>query len=352
MRRSMALTTGGVAAICLGLGLLVWTERGLVDYRLATQRHGGEIIDADALSGPRAGLTGYLLRVAGALQVTEPPRDHEFGQSADAPTLTRRVEMFQWRQISVAGQISYELNWVDHPIDSSQFAQPRGHTNPGAFAIQSQRFDASNVQIDRFKLSPPLLHALPGSAVLTPNMRTLSANLAATFSRHGDYLVTSAYPDSPRLGDLRIHWERVPLQDFTILARLDGDTLVPSAGSGDGPGFEVQVGRRSVVDIYPDLPIPPGAVGARRALAVVLTLLGALLLGRHRRRRWRDALMPMGAALLLTGALAALIWLGVSGPISLSWAAMALVGAVLIAALIAAPRWQRRRQKKAPPDQA
>ncbi len=43
--------------------------------------------------------------------------------------LARKVEMFQWHETN--GDIrSYDMDWVDHPVDASKFAQPQRHENP------------------------------------------------------------------------------------------------------------------------------------------------------------------------------------------------------------------------------
>ncbi len=334
----------GILLALVGIGLLAHIESGLRNYRSAILRHGGEIQNLDAASASTRHSEGQMLRVYGALEVPVPPRDPEFGQSAAGVLLIRHVSMFQWRQIDIAGRVHYELDWVDHPVDARSFAIPRGHANPANFPIQGRQFDASRVQLKGLELSPALVHAIPGSMLITPDPSRLPVNLQASFSLSGHYLLTSASPSSPTLGDLRLSWETVPLQSVTVVARVRSGQLQPALDPEDGKGFQLQLGNRSLVDLFPDLQLPPDAANARRWLAMVLLLAGALLLFVGRPRDPIEFLLPAGAALLLAGTVAGVIWLGASNDMSLRWAGCALLGCALIGVLA----WQRHRAGQMP----
>ncbi|TNY24977.1 TMEM43 family protein, partial [Fulvimonas soli] len=317
-----------------GAGLGALTERGLLLHRVAAERHGGQVVDADDAS-PTADLRGRMVRVAGPLQVARPPRDAQFGLQAAVPVLVRRVEMFQWREVNIGGDVHYELDWVDHPIDATDFRHPPGHVNPGPFPIQGARFEAGEVRVGGFRLDPALVRALPGSETVSPAAAQLPPNLAASFSRAGDYLVTSANPRDPKLGDLRVSWEAVPAQVVTVFARPDGDTLAPAADAPDGKGYDVQVGERALVDVLPDVPTPPEFVTSRRILAVLLAAAGSLLLLLGQRRR-ADGLLALAMGAGLVGAIAAVLWLGHDLQLMLAWLGLAVLGAAVAA-------WRVRR---------
>ncbi|RAO77205.1 hypothetical protein CA260_04765 [Dyella jiangningensis] len=315
----------GALLLLGGAGLVAMTEQGLLDHHHASEKHGGQIIDLGATGDAQAG-HGYLVRVAGPVKVVEAPFDPEFGQHAAVPVLIRHVEMFQWREVRVGGDVHYELDWVDRPVDSSRFAQPSGHGNPEHFPVLGKQFDAGQVRVGGYVLSPALLHALPGSDVLTPDMKAVPPNLAASFSLNDRYLTTSAKPEQPRLGDLRVSWETVPAQEVTVFAQVDGDHLVPAVHAADGKGYDVQVGDRALVDVVPDVPESPSFVWARRVAAVLLGLLGALLLLPERPRTHHDFLLALGASALLMGALACVMWLGTDMAVGGAWFGVALLG--------------------------
>ncbi|MGE7138162.1 TMEM43 family protein [Luteibacter sp. NPDC031894] len=319
----------GAVLLLAGLGLIAWNERRVMDYAAALARHGAPVLDLGAGGRPSAGQYGSLTRVSGMPQIVEAPRDAEFNVHANAPILIRHVEMFQWREITVGGATHYELDWVDRPVDASDFAKPAGHVNPGAFPIQGRQFEAGEVKLGNFKLSEPILRAFPGRVTVPPDEKALPPNLAATFQRSDDALVTSSKPAHPRLGDLRITWEAVPVQAMTVLARIDGDTLVPATSGGDaGAGFDVQVGERSLLDVLPALPEPPQAVLALRFASFLLAALGAWLLA-YTSRLQRDVLFAIGIGAVVVPAVAGVMWLASDAMSASVWLLFAVLGAGL-----------------------
>lgn len=333
--RSLALNVTGAVLVLAGVGLVAMTARGLLNYRQATSRHGGEVIELGADAQPQAGQHGYMARVVGIPQVVEAPRDAEFNLRVDTPVLVRQVEMFQWREITIGGNVHYELDWVDRSVDSSHFVNPRGHMNPPSFPLSGKQFDAGLVQMGGFSLGHVLMHALPGSARVKPDSAALPANLAASFSRYDDYLVTSAHPGDPRLGDVRVSWNEVPLQQVTIVGRIDGGHLEAATDASDGKGYSVQVGDVPLLDMFPDLPVPPEFVLSRRMLAVLLAAAGAYVLLLTQRRR-HDGLLALGLGALVVGSVASVLWLGGDGATLGGWLAVTLAGLLMVG-------WRLRR---------
>ncbi len=321
----LVLNIAGALLVLAGIGLVAMTARGLLNYRAAAGRHGGEVIDLGTHAQPQAGQHGYMARVVGTPQVVEAPHDPEFNLRVSTPVLVRHVEMFQWREIRIGDSVHYEMDWVDRPLDSSHFEDPRGHANPASFPISGKQFDAGLVQMGGFKLGPLLQHALPGSEQVTPDPKSLPENLAASFTLYQNHLVTSARPDDPRLGDLRVSWDEVPLQQLTIVGRLDGDRLVAAAEAADGKGYDMQLGDVPLLDMFPDLPVPPEFVLSRQILAVLLAALGVFLLLLAQRDQ-RDVLLALGLGGLVVGAVASTLWLGGDTRMLCGWAVIALAG--------------------------
>ncbi|WP_291192465.1 TMEM43 family protein [Frateuria sp.] len=330
--RALLLRGGGAVLLIAGLGLAAITERSLLMHHLAAMRHGGDIVVVDS-HGPRPGLHGSMVLVSGTPEVVEAPRDADFNLSIPVPVLERNVEMFQWREVRVGADLHYELDWSDQLQDSGRFRQPAGHANPKAMPLESKRFDAGKVRVGGFVLGPLLVHALPGTQTVPPDPSRLPANLAASFSLYHDYLTTSADPGSPRLGDVRVSWQAVPLQPVTILARLDGDRLVRASGADDGQGYQVQVGQRSLSDVLPDVPEPPEFTLARRLGAIVLAALGSFLLLWERRRRVSDPLLALAVGATAIGAVSCASWLGGDWQPVLNWLGVTTAGVLVVALL-------------------
>lgn len=333
--RGPLLRLAGVLLLALGVALAVSTERSLEGYRVTLAQHGGAVLDLGHAMEPQAGAQGQVVRIVGTPRVVVSPYDPDFNQQAATPVLTRRVQMFQWRELRLGNSVTYELDWADAPVDSNRFAQPHGHANPGAFPIAGKSFQSERVQLDGYMLGDALVRALPGSAPVAPDLRAMPANFAATFSLHDHALVTSATPGDPRLGDLRVSWSAVPLQEVTVIARVDGERLVAVPNAADGKGYEVNVGDSALLDMRPDLAAQPALAWPRRILAVLLAALGAGLLLRRGAARI-DPSIALGGGLLAVGVFAAIPWLGFSAVAVVAWLVAALLGLALLL-------WRRRR---------
>jgi hypothetical protein len=199
--------------------------------------------------------------------------------------------------------------------------------------LHGRQFLAGLVRVGGFALDPVLVRALPGSEPVAPDPAHLPANLAASFSLHGQYLTTSADPAAPRLGDVRVSWQAVPLQPVTIFARLDGNRLVPAPQADEGPGYEVQVGQRSLSDVLPDVPEPPQLTTLRRLGAMLLAAAGSFLLLWDRRRRGTDLLLAVAVGVTAIGAVSCACWLGGDWSPAVHWLAIAVAGAVAVVVL-------------------
>lgn len=333
--RGLMLNVAGAVLVLAGVGLVAMNARGLINYRAAAVRHGGEVVDLGVDAQPQAGQHGYMVRVVGTPRVVETPHDPEFNLRVNTPVLVRHVEMFQWREIRIGSNVHYELDWVDHPLDASRFKDPVGHANPASFPLTGKQFDAGLVQIGGFKLSLALQQAIPGSEQVAPDMTALPKNLAVSFSSHDGYLVTSANPGDPRLGDVRVSWNEVPLQPMTVVARIDGDRLVAASDAADGKGYSMQLGDVPLLDMFPDLPVPPEFTLSWRILAVLLAALGAFaLLSTHPNRR--DPLLALALGAMAVSAVASMLWLGNDTSTLCIWLMVLLLGVLLTA-------WRLRR---------
>ena len=325
----------GAALLLLGLLLLGFTEHADRLRAMGEDALGGFVLTGDA-AVPDSSANGKLVLAVGAPEVKTPARDAQFGVSIDAPALVRKVEMFQWKEMRYGGQRSYEMDWFDYPIDSSAFGNQTGHANPGAFPINAARFDSPDVTVAGFKLAPALVRMIDGVEPFAPDLSHVPPNMAATFQSSDGMLVTSANPDHPQVGDLRISWMRIAPSNLTVFARDDGGTLVPASNPAGDAIAQVLLGRHSLTDVLTDAPQPPHFKWARRVLALLLAWAGAtLLLPRERRR---DRPLALAIAVIPLAVLAAAFWFDVR---TLAAAILVLVAAAAVA--VAAWRWRMRR---------
>lgn len=337
--KNLPLRFAGAILLLLGLLLIGFTEHADRLRAMGEDALGGFVLSG-AEAQPGNASDGQLVFVSGAPQIAVPARDPQFNVSAPAVALVRIVEMFQWHEIG-AGH-DYELDWIDHPVDASKFAQPSGHENPGAFPFDGARFDSIDVRVDGFKLGPKLVHAIPGVESYTPDLKTLPANMAATFQAHDGALVTSADPKAPRLGDIRVSWQEIAPHTLTVLARAQNGVLIEAPDASGNMLAQVQIGKRSLSDVVPQAAQRPRFAWARRVLALLLAWAGVLLLLPGRRNGMAALLIAIVPMALLTSAL----WFGERNVI-----AWILLGVAVLAA-IGAMWWLRRSALRPVPAQA
>lgn len=323
--RNAALAGG--CLLVLGLVLLGFTEHADSLRAMGEDALGG-FVRTGAAAVPGAASDGQLVLAVGAPRVETPARDAQFGVAVDAPALVRKVEMFQWNETRF-GQRGYELDWFDHPIDSSTFDDPDRHANPGAFPINGVRFDAPDVTVAGFRLAPELVHKIDGPESFDPDLSQLPPNMAATFQAHDGTLTTSVDLARPKVGDLRISWMRIAPSHLTVFARDQKGTLVPAHNPEGQPIAQVLIGRHSLTDVLTDAPQPPHFRWARRVLAVLLAWAGVALLLPPRFRR--DRVLPLAIAVVPMAVLAAVFWFDVR-----AWATAALVAVAVVGAALAA----------------
>ena len=318
----------GAALLVLGLVLLGFTERADSLRAMGEDALGGFVRTGES-AVPGSASDGQLVLAVGAPQISVPARDAQFGVAVKAPALVRNVEMFQWNETSVGGDRNYELDWFDHPIDSTAFNNASGHGNPGAFPIVAARFDAPVVSVAGFKLAPQLVALIHGPEAFDPDLSNLPPNMAATFQAHDGTLLTSADPSRPRVGDLRISWMRIAPEYLTVFARDQQGTLVPARDPQGNSIAQVLIGRHSLSDVLTDAPQPPRFRWARRVLAVLLAWAGVAWLLPYRFRG--DRLLSLATAVVPLAVLAAICWIEVRAVATTVLVAVAIVAAVLVA---------------------
>ena len=324
----------GVALLVLGVLLLGLTERADRLRVMAEDALGGFVLTGTAAT-PSPASDGRLVLATGAPEVHAPAHDAQFGVAVAAPALVRKVEMLQWDQVGSDRQPGYELDWFDHPIDSSGFAQAAGHANPGPFPITAARFNSPDVTVAGFKLAQDLVEMIPGVEPFAPDFSQLPPNMAASFQVFDGALVTSANPSHPKVGDLRISWMKIAPSELSVFARDQGGTLV-STHSPDGDAIaQVMIGSHPLIDVLSDAPRPPHFKWARRVLALLLAWAGAALAlawwNRH------DKALSLAVGVVPLAIVAAAYWWEVRMPVAIAMVFIALAG-------IAVCTWRWRLQ--------
>lgn len=232
---------GGVVLLLLAFGLQFWNESRTQrrDALLGEARNSVQVADA---ARPSAAHEGRLVHVSGEAIPATPVVDAEFGVSVPALALRRRVEMYQWHEKRdrrsekqpdgserKVTEHRYEARWNDDLIRSSRFERAAEHPNPEAMPFGRETWRADEVRIGALALASSLVDDIGGWERVPVGQVNLPPNLAASFRSHGDWFVTSQDPAKPAVGDVRVRFDRVPAGSLSVVARQQGDTLVPFA---------------------------------------------------------------------------------------------------------------------------
>ncbi len=222
---------------------------GLADTKEVLADGAGVSAQAASVSSDRAdpANNGKLIHVAGMAAPGGVLPDRDFGVSAAAIKLERRVAMFQWIEQGDA----YVRGWETKPIDSNRFQQPQGHENPRAMPFRSKRLVSQNVKVGVFQVPRQHLGKLDHFEPLrlTSEDVDLPQNMVSRVRIHNGGLYIGNDPGAPAIGDVMISYRVVPPTVVTLIGQQNGTAVEPYP-TGSGAVIErFAVGEKSPGDL-------------------------------------------------------------------------------------------------------
>jgi hypothetical protein len=257
-----------VVAFIAAFPLLWWNEGRAVRTYQSLQEGAGAVVSV-AADRVDPGKEGKLVHLSGRATTTEVLADPTFKVSANALRLRRQVEMYQWvedkqteKRKKLGGseetitRYTYQTAWRPRLVSSSSFQKPEGHRNPKTLKYESASWEAGVVTVGAFTLDAGLrgdihgeetvpateasLRALnppPPAAASPPRARkgkrpararpAAAVAPAGPLKLFGEQLYEGADPGSPKVGDLRITFTRVPPTQVSIIAQQRGQSFQP-----------------------------------------------------------------------------------------------------------------------------
>ena len=250
----------GLILVIASSVLMFWNEGRAAKTAAALNEGAGQVV-AVAANRVDPVNEGKLVHVAGDSAAAQAARDPDFGFDAKGLKLTRKVELYQWKedkntetQKKLGGgeetitRYSYSREWSDKAIDSSRFRNTADHRNPAMPGVASRSFNAPDAKLGAFALGDrilALLHAeekfeAPASAQAQAQARL---GPRTRVSQGGVY--AGANPDQPVVGDIRVSWTFVPLAQVSVAARQTQSTFSPWLSSN---GREILLAETGVKD--------------------------------------------------------------------------------------------------------
>ena len=149
--------------------LMFWNE-GNSAKESAALSEGAGLVTAVSTERVESGNEGKLVHIAGETKAANPARDADLGVAGNGLKLSRKVEMYQWkeerksekRQKLGGGEetvttYSYQRVWSDQPINSSSFRDSANRRNPAMPNLRSRSYAAEGVTLGGFRLDERIL---------------------------------------------------------------------------------------------------------------------------------------------------------------------------------------------------
>lgn len=261
----------GIVLIPVSVCLIFWNE-----YRTITETHRLEKAESICVSDVPVDqvdqqLEGKLVHVQGTVHSNELLTDKLFGIDFTGLTLSRKVEFYQWveeketksRKKFGGGKerntkYSYKKKWTSSPIDSSDFKQPEGHTNPDP-SFQEESAFAMTPSLGAFEFPNRLIPSLRGGKSIPlkkDDIQKISSDYdKSQFAFAGGAIYFSASgepnPSEPKIGDQKIRFQGIQDRDITLISGQTGETFRPSPlGNGYSPYEQLADGKISSIQMF------------------------------------------------------------------------------------------------------
>ena len=274
----------GFILLIVSVVLLFWNEGRAVKTYQSLAEAQAAVVTVDSASVDPA-RDGQIVHVQGAVTTAEVPEDTLTGVYAEgALSLTRKVEMYQWIETSesktekklgggeeTVTTYSYAQDWSSTPQDSAKFYNPDGHENP-AMPADSTDFTVQDAAIGAYGVAGSQIAGLGTRSVMEFSDEDAAyigeyLGLDRPMQMANGVLYGGDNPMQPKLGDIRVTYERVDLTDASVVAKQTGDRLEDYTAQNGYTVFLTAAGTVSSEQMFAD---------AREGTAILTWLLRAL----------------------------------------------------------------------------
>lgn len=275
----------GLLLIVISFPVLFMNEGRAVKTR-KTLDEGAKSVLSVSSETVSAANEGKLVHLTGKTAAEGVLTDPEFGVSAAALKLLRKVEMFQWVEKTetktekklgggeeTVTTYTYTKEWNDRAVDSSQFKKPQGHENPKP-AVDGRAWSAKPITLGAFSLSDSLIAQIRNFTLLSGAgpVEQLEEIAGKKVHREANGLFLGADPAAPVVGDLRVRHEVALPGEVSVVARQIGNTFEPFVAKAGGSIEMLAEGTKSADSMF------AAAQASNRMLTWGLRLLGVILM--------------------------------------------------------------------------
>ncbi len=327
----------GAGLILVGIGVLFWNEGNYVKTKQSLEEAEGAVVSLSDISKVDSANQGKVVHLSGDALTQDTLTDAQFGVKQQGIMLQRKVQFYQWTEESETktekqlggGEkkvttYTYTEEWVDAPINSSQFNNSTKYVNTVALPdCRNQDYRASKVTVGAFSLNPtqiaqignakeyilPEGYQLPASiqnqarrsgnmiyitapataatAATATNATSASSGSTTTMSFDASAgsdttsatattstTVQAPVADKPRIGDMKVTWVAIgPKESISLVAQQQGDTFVAFVAENGREVALLENGVKSSAQLF------ASAHSSNVMLTWILRLVGFIAIG-------------------------------------------------------------------------
>ena len=192
----------GILLFCLGTALLWWNEGRAVKTEKMLDEAGSAYVEMENPNKKDASLDGELICGTAMATTEDSLIDAEFGIGANAISIRRSVEYYQWvehsqtkKEDKLGGKevttttYTYSKQWVSSPVQSSQFHDPAyQNKNMVLTTIEDEQQYAENVSFGAYKLNESLIRSISSRegmdlAIAEDMLKQFNSNTQTAYER-------------------------------------------------------------------------------------------------------------------------------------------------------------------------
>lgn len=237
--KSSLIASGFGLLIMLVFTVVLWKNEGRAIRTARGLAEGSAIVVSVDAAKRNPQNDSKLVHLSGDAVTQLPLEDTVFGIRRQALRLTRKVQMYQWKEKSETKHLNgdsgrtgttvytYEKVWDENPINSASFNQPQNHTNPTAWRFSGERWLAKDASIGDFHLPESLVTKLgEGEPMpLAENQYTFTEPNPPVL--HDGIFYFGPNPLMPQVGDLRVSWQILKPGPFSVVGKQTGASITP-----------------------------------------------------------------------------------------------------------------------------
>lgn len=278
----------GCVLVLAAVVLLFWNEgRAVKTYQ--SLKEGASVVMPVSSDVRYPQYNEKLIHFFGMAKTPSVLVDTEFGVWGSSLKLRRIAEVYQWVEHTDSKTVnklgggtettttySYSKDWSDDLVRSVSFQEAETHQNPATKLFENKEFVAQSVSVGAYEIPQSLLLLLSGyqSFVVTPQML---ATIPQAKQEKIKLIENMLYygvgdPATPDVGNLRIRYEGIAVQDISVIAKQSADSLVPYMTKNGREITMIQAGIHSASEMFTQ------AVEGNTVMTWALRLLGMVFM--------------------------------------------------------------------------